>query len=532
MRRTTVLPSILVTAVLGAAAACTGNDPTPVLGATDGGTSEEGGGPGSDATAPDAGADAAVLEGSLSLDTPIPVVAVGKSIEVTVTLDRKGVVAGDVSITVAGLPSGVTASVPPIPAASTKTKLSISADAAATVGDVKITLSARKVTTLESQLVVAGLPGTADISFDSDGIVLETGAPQSSARGLALQDDGKLVVVGTNGSGWLVRRYDAMGAADAAFNTAAAAVIPSSGMARAVAVDPTTKKITVVGGSVSNGTFLTIVRLNATGSADQGFGSGGTMRMNSVDHSGGSDGYAVALVGADTVVAGRRLGPDRAMLEKFGPNGARAAGFVFYEGGAMTNFSALGVTSAGALVAAGTDAQTAPPRHFAARFVSNGSADVTFNGGAARTFAVGCRASGGAMLADGDMLIVGSSVTAPQFCETRFAASGDGQLVFARNAPGGGSQDDFTAAAASDNASSVAVGHGGGSQDRFARILERRKDGAVSVGFGSIDFEDPAVPDTFRDQFFAVVSTRDGRFVIGGERSLGTKGLLLRRVWR
>jgi uncharacterized delta-60 repeat protein len=115
--------------------------------------------------------------------------------------------------------------------------------------------------------------GTLDLTFGTNGIVTTqfNGLP-SSAIDIALQTDGKLVVLGSRQSGKVLARYNSNGTLDTAFGTGGIASIEIasfSGMKVAIQTDG---KILVGGGS--SGRFA-VARYNANGSLDMSFGTGG-----------------------------------------------------------------------------------------------------------------------------------------------------------------------------------------------------------------------------------------------------------------
>ena len=130
-------------------------------------------------------------------------------------------------------------------------------------------------------------PGELDLTFDADGsLTTNMGGAADSANGVAIQPDGKLVVAGaTAGSSsqstgdFAVARYNSNGTLDASFGAGGKVSIDFSGRhdgARGVAVQPD-GKIVVVGWATPNGNRargkdLGIVRLNTNGTVDKSFG--------------------------------------------------------------------------------------------------------------------------------------------------------------------------------------------------------------------------------------------------------------------
>jgi uncharacterized delta-60 repeat protein len=124
--------------------------------------------------------------------------------------------------------------------------------------------------------------GTLDPSFGSGGM---SDAPTGQAAALALQPDGKIVVVGERANAFAVTRVDPDGTADPSFGsdgTVTTPMGPGSNDPSAVVIQPDAK-IVVVGGSQGG---FTVARYNPDGSLDANFGSGGIVTTLSSDSQG------------------------------------------------------------------------------------------------------------------------------------------------------------------------------------------------------------------------------------------------------
>ncbi len=135
-------------------------------------------------------------------------------------------------------------------------------------------------------------PGDLDLSFGNGGIVISRGNSfnhLNSALGMAIQSDGKIVVVGDgsiSGPTWdfAVVRYNPDGSLDTSFGGTGIVVTPvgnSHDQAYSVAIQADGK--IVVAGSICNGvgncssagSSLAVVRYNPNGSLDTSFGGTG-----------------------------------------------------------------------------------------------------------------------------------------------------------------------------------------------------------------------------------------------------------------
>jgi uncharacterized delta-60 repeat protein len=143
------------------------------------------------------------------------------------------------------------------------------------------------VESLEGRVLMSGLPaGSLDPSFGMGGIVRTAFAVGGeTANAVALQPDGKIVVVGgqgtLSGASWVVARYNSDGSLDATFSNGGEVVMPfpasQDGAALSVLIQPDGK--IVVGGYVGlyekGANAGVVVRYDAGGTLDNSFGIGG-----------------------------------------------------------------------------------------------------------------------------------------------------------------------------------------------------------------------------------------------------------------
>ncbi|MFE2560735.1 calcium-binding protein [Streptomyces sp. NPDC059352] len=187
-------------------------------------------------------------------------------------------------------------------------------------------------------LVRLDTDGNLDTSLGGDGAVVAgftPGSPQDAggiARSMALQPDGRIVSVGYVGNTAFdigVARYLPDGSLDPTFSGdgMVSADFGGTEFGNAVAVQPD-GKIVAAG---SGGAGFALLRYNADGSPDSGFGTAG--RTSVGFPGGGGVPYAMALQqGGRIVLAGRADDPNSAEANDFGlarfhPNGAVDTGF-------------------------------------------------------------------------------------------------------------------------------------------------------------------------------------------------------------
>jgi uncharacterized delta-60 repeat protein len=125
--------------------------------------------------------------------------------------------------------------------------------------------------------------GTLDPTFGTGGTVTtDLGSPYDSARALALQSDGKLVVAGymdgTSQSAFALARYNPNGTLDPTFGTGGVVVDADSGDGAFALVLQPNNKLVAAGFSYAQGTQdFALARYNPNGTLDPTFGTAGTV---------------------------------------------------------------------------------------------------------------------------------------------------------------------------------------------------------------------------------------------------------------
>lgn len=207
-------------------------------------------------------------------------------------------------------------------------------------------------------------PGNLDTTFSGDGKVLQTGLGSAIANAVAIQTDGKIVAVGTAADDFVVLRYSSVGTLDSTFSgdgivTTSFGGSVSIDSARAIAIQ-SNGRIVVAGrsGSQSNG-GVALARYNTNGTLDTTFSGDGILEMEFAAPAGGAaagvaiqgDGKIVVVGsnGADFAVA--RLEPDGTLDAAFGPP---PGGIVTRDfGSANEGAKAVAIQADGRIVVAG-----------------------------------------------------------------------------------------------------------------------------------------------------------------------------------
>jgi uncharacterized delta-60 repeat protein len=272
--------------------------------------------------------------------------------------------------------------------------------------------------------------GSLDATFGSGGRVTTNFGGFDSALGVALQADGKIVAAGGGGSGsdFALARYNADGSLDVSFGSGGTVTtnVTAFEAATAAAVQ-SDGKIVTTGSTFSSGfQQFALIRYNADGSLDTGFGAGGII---TTDFGLGSGfGGALAVQEDGKIVAAGRAGTDF-LVARYNADGSPDASFGS-GGNVTTDFggtlfdAAFGVDlqSNGKIVAAGTPFGGPSPDFALARYNADGSLDASFgNGGTVTTDFGGFDVAFGVRLqADGKIVAAGQGGPSADFALARY----------------------------------------------------------------------------------------------------------------
>lgn len=211
-------------------------------------------------------------------------------------------------------------------------------------GDGNIVVTGYAIINDVQQIVVLRFTanGTPDANFGQDGLV-KTSVPDilaAQAYALAIQTDGKIIVVGGADDGSVVLRYNATdGSLDETFGTAGIKKLTVGTSSALYAVHAQTNGNIVIGGSSDGHSFC--ARLTSIGSLDANFGVSGivTMSLGAQDMVYGlqiqSDGKILAAGPVDeTFAVTRLLSSNAAMISITSPaDGATITGSTFLMNG-------------------------------------------------------------------------------------------------------------------------------------------------------------------------------------------------------
>jgi uncharacterized delta-60 repeat protein len=222
--------------------------------------------------------------------------------------------------------------------------------------------------------------GTLDPTFGSGGVVA-TGWPCTppAARAVAIDASGRIVVAATACNDWLVTRYDAAGALDPTFGVAGIADIPiaSDRVLQGLALQADGKIVLAGYRRVDSQPNILLVRLDAAGGLDAGFGAGGyvdTIRTTddeAQDVVQQADGKLVVLALTDDGPTVLRYDDGGTIDPSFGTAGAVVI--------PVPELTHLTLAPDGRILAIGRGT-VAPTKAIIVRLLANGDLDPSFGG--------------------------------------------------------------------------------------------------------------------------------------------------------
>jgi uncharacterized delta-60 repeat protein len=200
---------------------------------------------------------------------------------------------------------------------------------------------------------VHALPGGLDPTFDFDGKITTSIGDLDYAQDIAVQPDGKIVVIGytqtnmTLDIDFSLARYNADGSLDPSFGTGGKVFFPESGdqTPNCLVIQPD-GKILVVGGARANSSAnynAAAYRYNADGSFDTTFGNNGKI-IYTFQNSIGSFGYDTVLqADGKIIIAGSLITPSGSLMFTFRLNadGSLDTSFNAFAGGGINSLATV-----------------------------------------------------------------------------------------------------------------------------------------------------------------------------------------------
>ncbi len=391
----------------------------------------------------------------------------------------------------------------------------------------------------------AQAPGSLDLTFDTDGkVTTAIGTSNDEGRSVAIQSDGKIVVAGQSYNGtnydFAVVRYNANGSLDNTFDTdgkVTTAIGTGNDAGRSVAIQ-SDGKIVVVGSSV-NGSYANyaVVRYNTNGSLDNTFDTDG--KVTTAVGAYGDEGYGIVIQNdSKIVVAGTSsTGAAEAFsLIRYNANGSLdntfdTDGKVTTPTGFNSNLygRALAIQSDGKILVAGFMQDLSIFDFALIRYNTNGSLDITFDTDGIVTTDIGNFWEEGhsiAIQSDGKILVAGESENAfnYEFALVRYNTNGSLDNSFdtdgiVTTSVGSGDDEAYDLAIQSDGKILVVGGSSNGSNYDFG-LARYNINGSLDNTFDTDGKVTTSIGTAF-DHAYSVAIQSDGKIVVAGQSQNG-----------
>lgn len=455
------------------------------------------------------------------------IVAPNGSVTVPVQVTRGACFDAELTITLKGGPGSITAQQSTIAATTSDGSLELNAANNAAPGAAPITVGVAgggKSHDVTLQVTVRGAPGTLDNSFSSDGFFLK---PGGYADAVATQSTGE-IVASVAGS-WSLIRVDAYGFEDAGFLP----TMPSSGASDDMLVDAMDRIVAL--GHMSN--TVVIVRLNADGTPDTTFATGGVYSLATSTTLPAPTGASIALQSDGKLVIGGASGAagDQGFLARIDPekSGDKLDWAIAPPVLAGCDIDAVGVQATGRVVGACTTAfPTLNTRVIG--ITTAGAIDASFGSGTGATLGTRTMDSGNQeytydlTITASDNIILASATEGGGDVQSavQFFAS-DGKTSFNTLHPIPGSYSHyFGCATAGDKF--LAVGYGPSAGEDTSRVVRYENGAQMDTSFGTSGYLQLNSGTPSEVRLFTVTTDKDGRIVAAGSSAGNT---LIVRVW-
>jgi len=303
-----------------------------------------------------------------------------------------------------------------LPRSDSANSIALQADGKIVVaGQTKREIAGQKGYVFDIFVIRYNSDGSLDTSFDSDGIVFTHYSDNNIIDDIAVQPDGKILIGGNWGGGFLLIRYNSNGSLDTTFDGDGIATNPTfAGSITSMALQPD-GKIVLAG---STHTDAVLARYNSNGTVDSSFDGDGIISIP-IGISVTSYGTALQADGKILVTGSGRVNfPNRTELTllRLNSNGSPDTGFdgdglavASIPGG--TSFGDTGfdvrAQSDGKIIVIGTSSQNPAPVFAILRYQPNGSLDTSFDGDGIATPGSGGNAM--AFQPDGKIIVGGAA---------------------------------------------------------------------------------------------------------------------------
>ena len=405
-------------------------------------------------------------------------------------------------------------------------------------GKIVVAGSSRTGGNMDFGLARFNTDGSLDVTFDGDGkLTTDVGSTEDYINAMAIQDDGKIIVAGYTKSGYYdfaLARYNSDGSLDITFDAdgiVTTTFIDGSPDFIAAMALQSNGKIFVAGSSfIGNNDDFALARYNINGSLDETFHGDG---KRTIGVGGLNDVIGTMAIQTDSkiVVAGIS-GPDFA-LARYNSNGTLDASFdgdgklTTSIGSSNDVINAMAIQPDGKIVVAGYTQDGSNSYKFAlARYNTNGSLDITFDGDGKLTTAFGGWAdiaNSLVLMPDGKIVAAGYGNSSGSWDFTLARYNTDGSLDVTFDGDGKlttsvGLSDAINAMAVQPDGKIVVAGSSFNydvRRDKFA-LARYNTDGSLDITFGA-DGRVTTSIGIYDDIPYDLAIQADGKIVVVGQ---------------
>ena len=410
-------------------------------------------------------------------------------------------------------------------------------------------LSAMAVISASTPSLIAA-PGSLDAGFNTTGVVIKDFGASEALCAVAVLPDGKIVAAGTTDvSGHddiLVVRYLPNGTLDPSFSVDGSEITnllgTSNETATAMAIQPDGKIVVVGYTDATSGTNLNMfaVRFNANGGLDSSFGFSGKYTIDPTpsadDRATGvrilSDGKIMiggsARTNSSTTFALARLTTSGVLDNTFSGDGYQevAAGY--------SECQAMAVQPDGKIILVGESKSGGNEDFVVARCNSDGTLDNTFStDGVVKTNIIGKDAAYATTLQpDGKIVVVGHGNGGTDSVVVRYLTDGTLDTSFSLDGiyqESFGTFSSFSAVVLEANGKILLGGASGPLAGRNSTIVRLTTSGVLDETFGGDGYEIKDLKLANGDFIFGMAFSPDGRLVAAGKAGNSTGDIVLSR---
>ena len=387
--------------------------------------------------------------------------------------------------------------------------------------------------------------GSIDTTFDTDGRVTTNIGTIDYAESVAVQPDGKIIVVGSSYINsqydFTVVRYNTDGSLDTTFdgetgNNGNGIVLTSfsSGNDQAISVVVHTDGKIIVAGHTSGSSSddFAVVRYNTNGSLDTTFDTDGKVTTDIDNNS--NDRPRSVLVQSDgkVIFRGSHNGADFAVV-RYNTDGSLDTTFDT-DGKVTTNFAheddyltSMALHTDGKIIFAGGSYINGSDDFAVVRYNPSGSLDTTFDTDGKVTTNIGIRSSidqakSVALQSDGKIIIAGRTrpSSTEDFVVVRYNASGSLDTTFDTDGKvttdiGSNTDDEAYSVAVQPDGKIIVAGISSDNDDDFA-VVRYNPNGSLDTTFDTDGKVTTNFGNNFQDQAYSIALQTDGKIIVAG----------------